>query len=293
MSKSDGVDTAAQAGSGGRRRKRMDSADQRTLRDDSKRSGDRQFVVALARGLEILAAFRSREGPLGNRELSDRTGLPAATVSRLTYTLAQLGYLEFNPRQENYDFGSGTLALALVALTRRSIREIASPLMQELANSANANVGLGIRHQRMMLYIEACEGSGLIGLRLFNGSRIPIITTAMGRAYLARMDEDDREDLLAELKPSFGSEWPTVLVGLQKAMRDMERYGFCTSLGEWQAYINGVGTAIRLSDGSSYAMNLGGAAQLLPERELVEVHGPKLAAVAQQVRRLMSGPDEE
>jgi DNA-binding IclR family transcriptional regulator len=293
MSNSDAIDTAAQSGSGGRRRKRMDSVGEETLRDDSKRSDDRQFVVALARGLEVLAAFRSREGPLGNRELSDRTGLPTATVSRLTYTLARLGYLEFNPRQENYEFGSSTLALALVALTRRSIRQIARPLMQELADSANANVGLGIRHQQMMLYIEACEGSGLIGLRLFNGSRIPILTTAMGRAYLARMDDEDREALLAEVKPDYGSEWPTILVGLQKAMRDMERYGFCTSLGEWQSYINGVGTAIRLSDGSSYGMNLGGAAQLLPERELVEVYGPKLAAVAQQIRRLMSVPDEE
>lgn len=293
MSKSDAIDTAAQSGSGGRRRKRMDSVGEGTLRDDSKRSGDRQFVVALARGLEVLAAFRSREGSLGNRELSDRTGLPAATVSRLTYILARLGYLEFNPRLENYDFGSSTLALALVALTRRSIRQIAGPLMQELADSAKANVGLGIRHQRMTLYIEACEGSGLIGLRLFNGSRIPILTTAMGRAYLARMDDEDREGLLAELKPDFGSEWPSILVGLQKAMRDMERYEFCTSVGEWQSYINGVGTAIRLSDGRSYGMNLGGAAQLLPERELVEVYGPKLAAVAQQIRRLTSVPDEE
>ena len=30
---------------------------------------------------------------LGNREIADRTGLPKATISRLTYTLVLLGYL--------------------------------------------------------------------------------------------------------------------------------------------------------------------------------------------------------
>ncbi|KCV63951.1 IclR family transcriptional regulator [Bordetella bronchiseptica] len=279
---------------GKRRRKPMEtsSAGAAVARDDLKDSTDRQFVVALARGLDILKAFRPREGPLGNRELSERTGMPAATVSRLAYTLCRLGYLEFNPRQENYELGSSTLALGQVAMARRNIRKVAAPLMQQLADSTNGNVGLGILHKRMMLYIETCEGSGLIGLRLFNGSRIPVATTAMGRAYLACMEEAERASLLEELRPQFGADWPTVLVGVQKAMRDMERDGFCTSLGEWQSYIHGAGTALRLSDGSLYGMNLGGAAYLLPERELTEVYGPQLVEVAEKIRKAMSVPDE-
>jgi len=278
----------------GRRRKAMEAspAGLSAARAGLKDSSERQFVVALARGLDILKAFRPREGPLGNRELSERTGMPAATVSRLAYTLCRLGYLEFNPRQENYELGSSTLALGQVALARRNIRKVAAPLMQELADRSNGNVGLGILHKRMMLYIETCEGSGLIGLRLFNGSRIPIITSAMGRAYLARMEEGERERLLEVLQPQFGADWATAMVGLQKAMRDMDRYGFCTSLGEWQSYIHGAGTAIRLSDGSLYGLNLGGAAYLLPERELVEVYGPQLVEVAEKIRKAMSVPDE-
>jgi DNA-binding IclR family transcriptional regulator len=54
---------------------------------------DRQFVNGLARGLEVLRAFRPDDGPLGNHALAERTGLPRSTVSRLTYTLTSLGYL--------------------------------------------------------------------------------------------------------------------------------------------------------------------------------------------------------
>jgi hypothetical protein len=62
---------------------------------------DRPFVTALARGLELLGAFRPDDRVLGNLELATRTALPKSTVSRLTYTLTRLGYLE--PAQD----GSG------------------------------------------------------------------------------------------------------------------------------------------------------------------------------------------
>ena len=48
---------------------------------------DRDFVTALARGLELLRAFRREGEALGNGELAERTGLSRSTVSRLAYTL--------------------------------------------------------------------------------------------------------------------------------------------------------------------------------------------------------------
>ncbi|WP_250866791.1 helix-turn-helix domain-containing protein, partial [Caballeronia sp. INSB1] len=47
---------------------------------------ERRFVVALARGLDMLRAFRPGETLLGNRDFVARTGLPKATVNRLAYT---------------------------------------------------------------------------------------------------------------------------------------------------------------------------------------------------------------
>ena len=66
---------------------------------------DRNFVTALARGLELLRAFGTGEEYLGNAELSNRTHIPRPTVSRLTYTLTQLGYLQHNRHLEKYRLG--------------------------------------------------------------------------------------------------------------------------------------------------------------------------------------------
>ena len=52
------------------------------------------FATTLAHGLDVLAAFRNSNGSLSNADLALHTGLSRPTVSRLTYTLAQLGYLK-------------------------------------------------------------------------------------------------------------------------------------------------------------------------------------------------------
>ena len=54
---------------------------------DPAETKDRNFVTALARGLDVLRCFRENETALTNTDFSERTGLPKATVSRLTHTL--------------------------------------------------------------------------------------------------------------------------------------------------------------------------------------------------------------
>ena len=103
---------------------------------------DRQFVTSLARGLEVLRAFRPGDGVLGNLEIANRTGLPRPTVSRLTATLAKLGYLEYVARLRKYRIGPSVLALGYVFLSSLDVRRAANAAMQELADYAEASVTL-------------------------------------------------------------------------------------------------------------------------------------------------------
>ncbi len=74
---------------------------------------DRKFIEALARGLDVLRAFSRQGGVLGNQDLAKITGLPKPTVSRMTYTLTQLGYLTYSTQLEKYQLDAGVLALGL------------------------------------------------------------------------------------------------------------------------------------------------------------------------------------
>ena len=82
---------------------------------------DRQFVTALARGLEILRCFNPGERYLGVTELARRTGLPKPTVSRLAGTLTKLGYLSFSGHYGQYQLAPGVLSLGYAAMVYFSV----------------------------------------------------------------------------------------------------------------------------------------------------------------------------
>ena len=63
--------------------------------EDMQDENDRQFITALARGLELLRCFTPKHQHLGNQELAQLTGLPKPTITRLTHTLSRLGYSKF------------------------------------------------------------------------------------------------------------------------------------------------------------------------------------------------------
>src|SRR3974390_1547526 len=100
--------------------------------DDEKNGDDRKFVAAIGRAFDILRAFRPGEGPLGNSELAAATGLPKATVSRLTHTLTKLGYLNYVESAGRYEPSPSILALGYCVLSNMRVRQLARDYMQQL-----------------------------------------------------------------------------------------------------------------------------------------------------------------
>ena len=117
-------------------------------------SKDRLFVTALARGLAVLAAFRGGEPQLSNQDLASRTGLPKSTVSRLTYTLTQLGYLDQDPASGRYQLGLAVLELSAATLASFDARRVIAPKMQQFAEAHGVSVSLAVREGLDMMYLE-------------------------------------------------------------------------------------------------------------------------------------------
>ena len=193
---------------------------------DARLSGDRKFVVALARGLDVLRSFRPDDDMLGNLEIAERTGIPKPTVSRLTYTLTQLGYLAHVPRFSKYKIAPAALALGYSALAQLGIRQIARPYMQAIADQAGASVALGAPDKRRMIYVEHCFNATALMVRLDIGSRIPLAASAMGRAYIAVLPAEKREELFEDLARYYGDRWPGLRRNIDGACEEVARRGF-------------------------------------------------------------------
>lgn len=249
---------------------------------------DRHFVTALARGLEVLACFRSGSKVLGNQELATRCNLPKSTVSRLTSTLVKLGYLTHDDATGKYALGVATMSLGVGMLAKLDIREVARPYMQALADATQTMVSLGVRDRLSMLYIENCRSQAALALSLDVGARIPIVTSSMGRAYLALASQHERDEIierLSELDAWSGSE---IIAGINQAIADYRRLGCTYSFGDWQKEVNGIAVAFRLSPAQSVlVLTCGGPASSVSTDYLLNEARPMLLAAVDKITSSM------
>jgi DNA-binding IclR family transcriptional regulator len=264
-----------------------------TLSEDERAqpSEDRQFVAALERGLRVMRAFSSSRDLLSNGELAKRTGLTKPTVSRLTYTLARLGYLSHASDTGLYRLGAQALVLGNAAVAQLDIRLVAQPLMQELAAYAPVGVLLCARSGLDMICIEMRRSPQVVGLGLDVGDRLPIALTAPGRAYLACLPADKRTLLLAELRKSNQTGWQKVSRGIEKAKKDIDARGFCMTIGDWFPEFNSAAVPLNIeSPYGTLTLNIGGFASSLPVALIETDLGPRLVRLARRVERLLRGP---
>src|SRR5213079_3276890 len=142
-----------------------------------------------------------------NAAIAERTGLAKATVSRLTQTLFELGYLLYRADLGKYELAPSVLALCHAYLGNMPVPGVARPAMLELAREAKVNVGLGIRDGLRMVYVESALGEPMSG-RQRVGLSVPVHLSAMGLACIAGMTVEDREVLLHEvMQMSSREEW--------------------------------------------------------------------------------------
>jgi DNA-binding IclR family transcriptional regulator len=259
-------------------------------RPAKKTATDRSFVVALSRGLDVLRAFHPNDGLLGNQELAARTKLPKPTVSRLTYTLTKLGYLTPVPRFEKYQLAPSAMALGYAALANLGVRHLSEAFREEVMRETGGAVAVGARDRLSMIYFGQSRNGLTLGVQLDVGSRIPIATTAMGRAYIWALPPDDRSALLRELREHYGSRWPKIRDGIERSGEMVARHGFAISAGEWQDDVHAVGVALKLNDGTGpYAFNCGAPAFRFTEDRLVNDIGPRMVAMVRNIETALGG----
>jgi DNA-binding IclR family transcriptional regulator len=262
-----------------------------TAPDDA---SDPKFVTALSRGLAILSAFRRNEVFVANQVFAQRTGLPKATVTRLTYTLCKLGYLVQDEPGGAYRLGPGVATLGYGVLSGMDLKDRAHHELATICAGDNPNVAsaLGERFGQSIIYLVTHRSPKSVSMVFHLGAQVPLFDSSIGRATLMSMAQDRQDALLdAALRAAPADDHARLRHGLDRAREDFARYGFCTSFGEWRKEINGIAAPVGpLSDGRTYAINVGGFAFLNPADSLISTYAPRLLRAA---RSLEMGPEND
>ncbi|MFT3814934.1 MAG: IclR family transcriptional regulator [Acidovorax sp.] len=202
--------------------------------------------MTVERGLEVLRAFRSDRTPLTNAELVRRTGLPKATVSRLTSTLLQVGFLRLVPGKRAFELSAGALGIGHAYLATSEMLQAAQPLMQALADRLDVSVALGIQDGIDMLYVGYRVSRKVATLRLGVGSVLPMGTTSIGRAYLWALPPAQQRALLDEHKRRAGAQGEALEASIRASFDELQARGTCAVMGGFQRGTFGVALPVRV-----------------------------------------------
>lgn len=237
------------------------------LTDLNEDTRDRRFASTLAKGLRVMQAFKPGDASVGNRELARRTGMPPSTVARMTFTLTSMGFLEQLP-SETYRLGPAVMALGYTARANLSFLPMAENIMQALADEVGALVALCMRDGDAVMLTRCWRPRDASSLWLSEGHRLPLDSSAAGRAILAADPATDAN--------------PTDAI----SDRDqLEVKGFLTSFGGWNSAVNACAVPFQSTPGTAPLAFLCGAnAAQLDGDTLEQTVGPKLRDTVQTLR---------
>ena len=164
------------------------------------------------------------------------------------------------------------------------MRSVARPLMQRLAVETGLSVYLAVASDLDMMIIEVCRShTSVLVTRLDIGSRVPMSTSALGRAYLLAADAQTRESLLQRMSATHGKHWKPILLKIEDSLRKAARLGYCLSLGELYPDVHSIAKALPTPTGDIVVLNCGGPSTYLTEQRITKSAGPALLATVQEL----------
>lgn len=244
------------------------------------------MVAPFARALALLGVFTPRDRWLGNRELSERTGLPTSTVTRIAQSLAMLGYLHHEARERKYRLAPSVLGLGYAAIANSDVQRAARPRMQAFADRHKVHANLTSRDRLELIVLESCNSpQAALSLDLHVGARVGIASSPMGWALLAGLPELERFYLMENVERRMPREWPRLRRRFGEAIAQVHDKGFCASLGERNQDLGVIAAPLLIEDHAPLVLAcIGINAQMTRQRVEREL-GPRLLAMANEIQQ--------
>ena len=169
--------------------------------DEGSRESTRP-IRALNRGLEVLTELNRLERAAINT-LANAVGLPRTTTYRILETLRLAGYVERDSHDDCYRPTIMVRALSEGFDDEAMIAHIAKPHLASLGAAIVWPIAIATAAGASMVIRETTDRQSPLALEQYgSGIRVPMMTSAAGRAYLAYCTAQQRETLLDMLARS-------------------------------------------------------------------------------------------
>ncbi|MCG6656614.1 helix-turn-helix domain-containing protein [Halomonas campisalis] len=166
--------------------------------DEALTPDNREFVTALASGLEVILAFDEAHPRMTLSEVAARTGMNRAKARRFLLTLHALGYVRKQGR--SFELAPRVLQLGYAFLSANNYRSVIQQVLEEITAECGESSSLGVLDGKEVIYVARSSAPHrLMAITLSIGTRLPAAYTSMGRVLLAQLSDAQLEGFLEEV----------------------------------------------------------------------------------------------
>jgi IclR family acetate operon transcriptional repressor len=247
----------------------------------------RKISVTVAKAFGIVEALATEtDRGLTLADLSLRVALPKSTVHRYLATLLELGLAQRSD-SDRFRLGTKVIELAGVYLAKSDLRNESQSVLDALSAQANETVHLAVRSETEVVYIAKVESRHAVRMYSYIGARLPMYSTALGKAMLAFGPEDWIEETLV---PGLEPRTPHTIVKAPALRADLEAIrtrGFSIDNEENEIGVRCVGAPVfDFTRSVVGAISLSGPTDRMDQKRSAEL-GPVVREAARHISQRM------
>ena len=211
-------------------------------------------TAAFSKFMHVLQLVADAAEPMTAAALTRASGYPRPTLHRIVSALLAEGLLRQSASAAGFELGPRLIQLASRSWGRSDLRLAAADELKRLRDATAETVHLAVPSGTSMVYIEKLEGPSAVRMASRIGTSVALHSTAVGKAYLAMLDDGARETLLAELTMTRYT--PNTVVkreALRKELKLVRARGWSVDDEENEADVYCYGAAIVASTGQPVA----------------------------------------
>jgi len=241
------------------------------------------FVEALARGLDILAAFGAEHRSMSLSEVAVAAGLARPTARRLLLTLEELGFVRSG--DGTFELTPKVMNLGMAYVSSLGLWDIARPHMEALVSRTGESSSMAQLDGSDIVYVARVSVPKLIALRVEIGTHFPAAQTSQGKVLLAALPPDQVAAVLAQpsrsgLPPYIGH----TADQLRDELAEVRARGWALADEELAPGVRSVAVPVRDGTGKvRAAMNVTVHAAETTTQRLLADHLPPLLTTAGQI----------
>lgn len=246
---------------------------------------DRDFVGALAAGLEVLLAFDADHTAMTLSEVAVRAGMDRAKARRFLLTLHALGFVKRLGRQ--FELTPKVLQLGYAYQASNQYRVVIQQYLQEITRELGESSSLAVLDDGDVVYVaRSAARHRLMAISLSVGTRLPAAYTSMGRALLAQMGDADLDHWLDGAVLKAHTERSIVDPGaLSERIRQVREDGYALVDQELDSGLRSVAVPVFSGQGEVLgAINISTNASRVDMDTLMDRYLPLLMEKAERIR---------